>query len=126
MEFFGQLGIDPKLLIAQIINFTLLLLILKALVYGPLIRKIEEDEEKLKKAQQIQLELEKEKADFLTQKAEEEKETKLRSDKIIDEATQIARDIRTRAQIEMDTEKEAVLKQIKSRLSSLDYERGRE
>ena len=62
MEILGKLGIDIKLLIAQIINFGLLLWLLKKFLYVPIVRRIEKDERELNEAK-IQTEvLEKEKA----------------------------------------------------------------
>ena len=56
-QLFSQLGIDWKLLLAQAVNFFLLLVILKMFVYGPLAkmlherrRRIEEGLEKAKEA----------------------------------------------------------------------------
>jgi len=43
MELLGKLGVDPRLLLAQIVNFGLLLLILNKFLYKPLIKKIEKD-----------------------------------------------------------------------------------
>ena len=50
MEILGKLGIDIKLLIAQIINFGLLLWLLKKFLYAPIVRRIEKDERELNEA----------------------------------------------------------------------------
>jgi F-type H+-transporting ATPase subunit b len=57
MEALGALGIDFKLLIAQIINFGILLAILVKILYRPILKALEERkqriEESLKKAEEI-------------------------------------------------------------------------
>lgn len=125
MKFLGNLGIDLGLLVAQIINFGLLLLILNHWVYKPIVKKIEEDEEKLKEAQKVKQDLEAEKQNFLTQKSQTEVSVKQHADQIISEAEKIASDIKNKAQLEAEAEKEAVIRQIKSRLNDLDYDNKR-
>jgi F-type H+-transporting ATPase subunit b len=46
-ELFSQLGIDPKLLLAQGVNFLILLVVLTRFVYKPLIKLIEERRAKI-------------------------------------------------------------------------------
>ena len=58
MEIFNQLGIDWKLLIAQIINFLVLLFLLNKFLYKPIIKALAERTKKidtsLKQAQEIE------------------------------------------------------------------------
>ena len=63
MEFLKNLGIDVKLLIAQIINFGLLLWLLKKLLYKPFIKRIEKDEKERESARVENENLEKKKND---------------------------------------------------------------
>lgn len=42
MELITKLGIDWKLLVAQIINFAILLFVLKKFVFGPVLQKLEQ------------------------------------------------------------------------------------
>src|SRR5688572_12301567 len=83
-------GIQPVLLAAQVVNFLILLLILKKFLYGPILKVLETRkkriEESLKNASVIELRL---------QKTEEEKEkvlekAALEARKILDEATKSA------------------------------------
>ena len=46
-ELFSQLGIDPKLLLAQGVNFVILLLVLTKFVYKPLMKMVEERRKKI-------------------------------------------------------------------------------
>jgi len=121
MEFLGRLGIDIKLLIAQIINFGLLLWLLNKFLYKPIVGRIEKDEEELAQARIQTEKLEKEKDAFERQKKEEIKKTRQRSEEIIKEAESIAAEIKGRAQKETDKEKQAVMQQIRSRLENIAY-----
>ncbi|PIR43718.1 hypothetical protein COV24_01540 [candidate division WWE3 bacterium CG10_big_fil_rev_8_21_14_0_10_32_10] len=118
MELLGNLGIDFKLLIAQIVNFTILLVVLNKFLYKPVMKRIEDDEEELLKAKRESEKLNKEKEDFLKQKKSEIGDIRDRSKKIIEEAEEIA------TQIKQDTEKKAflssdkLLKQTKINISS--------
>ncbi|MBI2054262.1 MAG: hypothetical protein HYT36_02930 [Candidatus Staskawiczbacteria bacterium] len=46
-EFFTQFGIDWKLLLSQFVNFALILIILRAFVYKPLLKMLNERREKI-------------------------------------------------------------------------------
>ncbi|OGJ58127.1 hypothetical protein A3H22_00160 [Candidatus Peribacteria bacterium RIFCSPLOWO2_12_FULL_55_15] len=50
MELLTKLGVDWKLLLAQIVNFTILLAVLSLFVYRPLLRVIDERRERIRKA----------------------------------------------------------------------------
>ena len=119
MHFLGNLGIDFGLLIAQLINFVLLLFVLTKFVYRPLIKRIEADEASLEKAAVVEAEL----ADKAAKLAEKEKQymTKSRNQakEIIAEAEAVAEDIRMQAQQESAAEKEAVIAQINQRLAEV-------
>ena len=82
MTLLGQLGIDPTLLVAQIINFAILAWLLYRLLYRPLVERIEHDEQELKTAEQGESQLKSDR-------------TKLEDDRttIIAKAQQRARDI---------------------------------
>jgi F-type H+-transporting ATPase subunit b len=86
MEALGKLGIDFKVIIAQIINFGILFLILRHLLYRPILKVLENRQNKikesLKKAEQI---------DQKFQQAEEQYKNRLseannEANKIIEEA----------------------------------------
>ena len=72
MEILNQFGVQPILLAAQVVNFLILLFILKKFLYKPILKVLDERksriEESLKNAQEIQqklLETEKEKEEIL-------------------------------------------------------------
>ncbi len=61
MEILNQFGINPMLLAAQVVNFFILLLILKKFMYKPLLKVLDERKQKiaesLKNAEEIELKL---------------------------------------------------------------------
>lgn len=63
MEILNQFGINPVLLAAQIVNFLILLFLLKKFLYGPILKVLNERkkriEESLKNAEEIELQLQK-------------------------------------------------------------------
>lgn len=122
MEFLGSLGIDVKLLLAQVVNFAILLWFLTKFLYKPIIKRIEQDEADLNEAQTEAKELQKQQELFKKEKAKEVVQAKKRSRKIIKEAEEIANQIKNKAKEESDKEKKAVIKQIKSRLAELKHE----
>jgi len=48
MDFLQKIGIDWKMILAQILNFLLLLFLLKKFLYKPILKEIEEEREKEK------------------------------------------------------------------------------
>lgn len=121
MEFLGNLGIDVKLLIAQIINFGLLLLLLAKFLYKPIIKRIEKDETELEQAKIQSKKLEQQKNSFEEQKNKEMAQAKKQAQAIIKEAENIAKEIKKRARDDAEEEKQAVIKQIKSRLFGIEH-----
>lgn len=120
MEFLGNLGIDWKLLIAQIVNFGVLVWILVRFVYRPIIRRIEKDETTLGQAEKANAKLERDRAAFDARKKKELADAKKRSGEIIEEAETIATEITEQARKEAAEERRAVVKQIRSRLADID------
>lgn len=121
MELLGNLGIDIKLLIAQMINFGLLLWLLTKFLYKPIVKRIEKDENELKQAQIQNKELEQQKNAFTERKNKEILETKERAREIIKEAEDMAKEIKKRTMQDAEEEKQAIIKQIKSRLSDIEH-----
>ncbi len=119
MEFLGNLGIDVKLLVAQILNFGLLLWLLTKFLYKPVIQRIEKDEEELKQAQIQKSELEQEKSEFLEKKKSEELQLKEKTRKVISEAELIAKKIKISTRTKVDKEAEVILRQTRDMLGSL-------
>jgi F-type H+-transporting ATPase subunit b len=118
-ELLGKLGIDIKLLMAQIINFGLLVVILKKFLYAPIIKRIEEDEKKLTEAKHQKELLEKEREELENYKDKTIKESHDKAKHIIEEAQEISKKIKEREEKEAKAEKEKVIKQINERLEEV-------
>ncbi|MFA4890923.1 MAG: F0F1 ATP synthase subunit B [Candidatus Gracilibacteria bacterium] len=108
MDLIDKLGIDLKLLIAQAVNFLILLVILTKLVYKPILKLLD----KRKKMIEQNVEDTKKIEERLT-KIEEEKE------KIISDASKKAMEAIEKAKKEAEEEKQKILMNAKKEISSL-------
>lgn len=122
MEFLGNLGIDLKLLIAQMVNFGLLLWLLTRFLYRPIIDRIEKDEAELKEAQTLREKLERERKEFEERKIRERIELEKRVEKIIKEAKNIALDIEKETREKAEASAAETIRQTKDKLGSLKPE----
>jgi len=129
-----NLGIDLKLLIAQLINFVLFFFIIKKFVAKPFLKFINDEKEKEKEKQKLLLSIEKqEKAAIEKEKAMQlkfkkeldvaiadakEKATHVKEE-IIKEAKEEAETIKKNAKAELMSEKEALYTEVKSKISEL-------
>ncbi len=116
MGLLGDLGIDVRLLIAQIINFGLLLFLLSKFVYEPVMKRIEEDEAAEGKLK----ELEKQTTEFEERKKTENLKAKRRTREMLKEAEGIAERIQAQARQEAEAEKQAIITQIQARLKEIE------
>ena len=131
------LGLDGKLLAAQIINFVILLLILRKFVYGPLVGLLERRkttiEESLKKASEIEERYEK----FQIEHARRVEESKAEAATIIRKAKEAADKLRAsdievtkqetekmllKAKAEIEKQKDTLLTELKQEVGSLVVE----
>ncbi|MDE2000996.1 MAG: hypothetical protein KGI60_00325 [Patescibacteria group bacterium] len=102
MNFFSSFGVDIRLLIAQIVNFGILLWILNLLLYKPVISRIESDEKELNAARIQNAELDRKKKDFTAKMASDLTQSRAQSKDIITEAKAVAERITREAQKEAD------------------------
>lgn len=134
MEALDSLGIDFKILLAQIINFLLLLLILRKFLYGPIVGMLDKRkksiEEGLKNAEDARLAIEKAQEDY-EQKistavkeadkilTEAKKQAKSEAEQIISAANKNSTEMieKTKKQIEM--EKTRIISEAKRDLADL-------
>lgn len=108
MEIFEEFGINPILLLAQIVNFTILLLLLKKFLYKPIL-KILEDRKKeiaasLKNAEEIEKRLEK---------------TNIEQEKILEKARSQADNLLKEAKIEAKNLSEITLNNTKKTVEEM-------
>lgn len=119
MQFLGSLGIDIKLLIAQMVNFGLLLWLLTKFLYKPIIKRIEKDEAEFERIKIKSAELEQQKKDFEDKSRTGVAETKKRMQQMIKEAETIAQKIKTDTSATTSKESEMLIEQSKNQIKSL-------
>jgi len=116
MEIFKDFGIQPILLLAQIINFAILLFLLKRFLYKPILKVLDERKKRietsLKQAEEIQKK-------FVEANIEQEKildTAKLQASRIIENAKEGAKILSEQLQEETNKEIESTLERAKSAL----------
>jgi len=129
-----NLGLDYKLLIAQVINFGLFFLLFKKFIAKPFLNLIKEEEENEKKNEQLKSKLLKQDEEIEVKRNSfkdelDEKEDKLITSakeraksvelKIIEEAEEDAKRIKQDALLEIEAEKQDLYKQLKNKISEL-------
>ena len=134
MELLGNLGINGKLLVAQIINFLILLFVLYKFAYGPILKMLEErtnkiekglkdaDESHKKLAEIVQKEKEvmaeaRKEAQAIIVKAEEQ--AKKNKEDIITESKTQSEKILADAQKKIEEEKNKMLVEVKGEIANL-------
>lgn len=117
MEILENFGIKPVLLLAQIINFVILLYILKRFLYKPILKVLEKRKNKIEtsmnQSDQIQKkfeELDKKQQEILDNARKE-------SAQIIDEAKSEAKTLAKQIQIESSNQTEQTLKRAKETIT---------
>lgn len=126
MRILGRVGIDTKLLIAQMVNFGLLVWFLKRFLYAPIIQRIETDERRLREAKQAREKLERERKQFLTRKTSELAGARQRAQEIIARAHTLAQKIEAQARRRAEAEEKAVFAQWEKHLQTLESTRQRQ
>lgn len=134
MELIAKLGIDWKLLIAQIINFGILLFILYKFVYGPVLKMLHDRQTRIAKGledakkgenllrqieeieKQRQSETEKKIGDMLAKASHDAEYVKT---EILKEAQAQAEDFLTRAKLQAEEMKRNLLQEVRQEVSKL-------
>ena len=129
-----NLGLDYKLLIAQVVNFGLFFIIFKKFIAKPFLNLIKEEEENekkhellksklLKQDEEIELkrntfkeELNKKEDNLISTARERAKAVEL---KIIEEAEEDAKRIKKDSLLELESEKQDLYKQLRNKISTL-------
>jgi len=118
MELLSKLGIDWKLLIAQIINFLVLMAVLYKFLYKPVLKMLDDRKEKidksLKHAEEIEKNLFKSEAD----KAKVLQEARNEAGKILAAAKEMSEKIREDLSNKAKMESLAILEQGKKQLAT--------
>ncbi|MBI3638184.1 F0F1 ATP synthase subunit B, partial [Candidatus Wolfebacteria bacterium] len=133
-ELIEKLGIDWRLILAQIVNFTILFFVLRKFVYGPVMDLLDKREKRVKEAENFaqnidnkMAEIESDaksktdeaakKADLIIHKAQER--AKEREKEIISEASEKSQKIIEEAKWSAGQEKERVFQELKKEMGSL-------
>ncbi len=134
MEVLNQLGIKPLLLLAQIINFLILLFLLKRFLYKPILKMFDERKKKIDTSMKQADEVAKELANAEKMKLEKEESAKKQATKILDQSRKDAELVRKdiiskseddakrivkKATAEMQGEKEKLLSDVKKEATDL-------
>ena len=136
-EIFEKLGLDPKLLVAQAVNFILLLVILQKIGYKPILKMLNDRTEKIEKSLKQAKKIEEELKNTEETKIVEIKKAKLESQEIIKEANELAekkslemiertkaktQDIVISAKQEIQTEKESSIEEAKREITGISIQ----
>jgi len=91
-ELVEKLGIDGKLIIAQIVNFTILLFVLKRYVYGPILDLLEKREKSILEAKEFSDNIEQKMIEIEMISQEKVNEGIRKAEQIINQAQERARE----------------------------------
>jgi len=112
----GSIGLDGRSLILQIINFAILLLLLKKFAYGPIMSILEERRRKIEESLRSAKEIETEKA-LVSKKGEEIiKEAHAKAQSILDQGKRQASEIINNAEAKARERDEQIMKETKARI----------
>lgn len=133
-EIFTKLGLDSALLISQMVNFILLMLLLRKYAYAPVLKMLEERSQKIEKsladAKRIEEELKNTEETKIAEirKAKEEAADIIKksydtaqanSDKSIEETRKKTQEIVAKAKEEIQSEKEKSVKEAEKQIADL-------
>jgi F-type H+-transporting ATPase subunit b len=114
------LGIDPALLISQIVNFLLLLLVLRFLLYKPILNMLQERREKIKESLQYAEQVKEEAAAEREKHQKELEEAHRKAEEAIAQASRISEQERENIVAEAQEEAHRILEQARA---EIEYER---
>lgn len=122
MEIFNQFGFDPKLFVAQIINFLILAFIFKRFLYKPLLKMLKERNERIDQGLTNA-----ERAEKALESAEKEREeiikkASLEAEKILDQTEKNAESMRLEMLATTKTEAEKIITEAK-KAAQVEFEK---
>ncbi len=109
MKIFEEFGISPILLLAQVVNFTILLVLLRLFLYKPVLKILEERKTKIAKSLKDAEEIEKRLADTQTEQEKLLGKAQTESSKLIAEAKEEAKELSEKTLAEARTAVEEML-----------------
>ena len=115
MEFLGKIGIDPKLLIAQMINFLVLLWVLERFLYKPLRKKLTERVDKAKAIEEGKREIARTKEEMAKKNEEIIQQAREKTKKILEEGKQISEEEKERVLERTEEEVREILREAREK-----------
>lgn len=114
----GTLGVNWKLLIAQLVNFAIVLFVLWKWVFGPVARGLENRTKKIEQSLEDATTITKEKEEFQVWKTKEMSSARAEAAAIVTEAKKEAEEVKNKILAQTRTEQEKVVEQAKAQLES--------
>ncbi len=117
MNILSNFGFDPKLFIAQIVNFVIILFILKKIMYKPVLDMLKKRDREIKKgienaqAAELRLKEVEEREKVILQKANE------KADKILGDAKAQASAMMTQSEIDAKAASERILEEARAKIA---------
>ena len=116
-QFVTQFGIDWKLMVAQLINFAILVFILGKFVYKPILKALDNRRKKIEEGVAFSEKAKSELENIETMKMESLKKTEAQSITIVKQAEDSARVVRDKLVKEAEHEKEKIIASGKTHLA---------
>jgi len=113
IELFQKIGIDWKMILAQILNFLILVFLLKKFLYKPILKEINEEREKEKLLKDFEKRIKEEKEAWEKEKEKEKEALKKEAEEILLEAKKLAEEFKRKNIISAQKEAERIIKTAK-------------
>lgn len=117
MDFLKDFGVEPVLLLAQVVNFAILLFILKRFLYKPILKVLEERKNKIETSMRQSDQIQKKFEEMEVKQQEILDNARKESGQIIDEAKSEAKTLASQIQIEASNQAQQTLKRAQETLS---------
>ncbi|MCL5008847.1 MAG: F0F1 ATP synthase subunit B [Patescibacteria group bacterium] len=114
----GTLGINWKLFVAQLVNFSVVMWVLWKFVFGPVGKKLEERRLKIDKALKDAQDVEKQKTEFEAWREEEMRKTRTQAAEALTAAQKEAGQLREKLLAETKTEQEKLGRQAQEQIKA--------
>ena len=109
MDSLAQLGVNLPRIIAQLINFGILLTLLYFVAYKPLMRMLDERGNRVREGMENAELVKKQLANAEAEAAKQIEEASIKGQKIVDQAVQAGEEVRRKAEVEAKKQAEAIL-----------------
>ena len=129
-----KLGINPILILAQVVNFLIILFLLKKFLYGPIVKVLDERKKKAEDTERLNVEANTKLTEIDTEKkrvlaeakkeaekmvAESKLEMQHEKDAIMQKAQKEIQQTRAKLETEMKAEKEKMIKEVRTEITEM-------